>query len=140
MKTSALARLLIAPLRFYQRFISPALPASCRYYPTCSSYAVESLQVHGAIRGSWLTVRRVSRCHPWHDGGFDPVPPRRESIRREGTSRERSDALMSSVPVESLAGTSETDPSQLTDLPPDFVPPHARPATAEAPNPRSNAA
>ena len=130
MSNSALARALIAPLRFYQRFISPALPASCRYYPTCSAYAVESLQVHGALRGSWLTARRVGRCHPWHAGGFDPVPPPRE--RRESPA--------SSVPVESSSRTPGTVPSQVLDLPPDFVPPDARPATAEAPTPRSNAA
>ena len=134
MRTSAVARALIAPITFYRRFISPALPASCRYYPTCSAYAVESLQVHGAVRGSWLSVRRISRCHPWHAGGFDPVPPRRE---RTG---ERLDAPGSSSPVESLTATSETVPSQLSDPPPDLVFPDARPATAEAPTPRSNAA
>ena len=84
--TSAFARVMIAPIRFYQRFISPGLPASCRYYPTCSSYAVEALQVHGAFRGSWLAARRLSRCHPWHQGGMDPVPPVRERHARSGSS------------------------------------------------------
>jgi putative membrane protein insertion efficiency factor len=128
--TLLLARTLVAPIRFYQRFISPALPASCRYYPTCSAYAVESLQVHGAMRGSWLGIRRVARCHPWHAGGFDPVPP----------PRERSGPADSSLPVEPSSGVPETDPNQLLDPTPDFVPPTARPATAEAPTPRSNAA
>lgn len=71
------SRMLIAPIRGYQRFISPYLPPTCRYYPSCSSYAVTALKEHGAMRGMWLAVRRLARCHPWHDGGFDPVPPRK---------------------------------------------------------------
>lgn len=70
-------RVLVLPIRFYQRFISPYLPPTCRFHPTCSSYAVEALTVHGALRGSWLTVRRLGRCGPWHPGGLDPVPPKR---------------------------------------------------------------
>ncbi|WP_199440602.1 membrane protein insertion efficiency factor YidD [Umezawaea beigongshangensis] len=72
------ARLLVLPIRVYQRFISPLLPPSCRFYPSCSAYAVEALTVHGALRGSWLTIRRLARCGPWHPGGLDPVPPRRQ--------------------------------------------------------------
>ena len=83
MTPSLPARVLVAPIRWYQRFISPALPASCRYYPTCSSYAVQALQQHGAFKGTWLAIRRLGRCHPWHEGGFDPVPPARE---RHGAS------------------------------------------------------
>jgi uncharacterized protein len=71
------ARVLIAPIRFYQRFISPALPPTCRYTPSCSAYAVTALAEHGALRGSWLAIRRLARCHPWHEGGWDPVPPRK---------------------------------------------------------------
>ncbi len=74
---SVAVRVLSAPIRFYQRFISPALPPTCRYYPSCSAYAVGALQEHGALRGLWLAVRRIGRCHPWHAGGYDPVPPRR---------------------------------------------------------------
>ena len=129
MSTSIVARALIAPIRVYQRFISPALAPSCRYYPTCSAYAVESLRVHGAVRGTWLTIRRLSRCHPWHAGGFDPVPARRERMA----------APNSSLPVESSAVAPETLPDQL-DRYADVVSPDARPATAEAPTPRSNAA
>ena len=66
--------LLVACVRFYQIALSPLLPASCRYFPTCSAYAVEALERHGALRGSWLTVRRIARCHPFRPGGYDPVP------------------------------------------------------------------
>jgi uncharacterized protein len=65
----------VALLRVYQRFISPIIPPSCRFYPSCSAYAIEALQAHGLLRGSWLTVRRLLRCAPWHPGGYDPVPP-----------------------------------------------------------------
>lgn len=69
-----IARLLIALVRLYQRLISPLLPPSCRFYPSCSAYAVEALRRHGAVRGLALTVWRLGRCHPLHPGGFDPVP------------------------------------------------------------------
>nr|WP_322097939.1 membrane protein insertion efficiency factor YidD [Nakamurella alba] len=81
-----MAWLLIAPIRFYQRFITPYTPATCRYYPTCSTYAVTALREHGAFKGSWLTVRRLGRCHPWSDGGIDHVPPRRERSGAHGSS------------------------------------------------------
>jgi hypothetical protein len=67
-------RLLQAPIRFYRRFISPLKPPTCRYLPTCSQYALEALELHGAIRGSWLATRRICRCHPWGGSGHDPVP------------------------------------------------------------------
>ena len=65
---------LIGFVRFYQGVLSPLLPASCRYYPSCSAYAIEALQRHGALRGSWLAVKRIGRCHPFRPGGYDPVP------------------------------------------------------------------
>jgi putative membrane protein insertion efficiency factor len=66
--------LLIACVRLYQVGISPHLPASCRYYPSCSAYAITALERHGAVRGTWLAARRIARCHPFRPGGFDPVP------------------------------------------------------------------
>ena len=71
------ARILIAPIRLYQRFISPLIPPRCKYYPSCSQYAVEAIHVHGPLRGLGLAVWRLLRCNPLSDGGLDPVPPRR---------------------------------------------------------------
>ena len=69
-----LSSALRALVRAYHYLISPLLPAACRFYPSCSSYAEQALQEHGALRGGWLAVTRVCRCGPWHPGGFDPVP------------------------------------------------------------------
>jgi putative membrane protein insertion efficiency factor len=66
--------LLLALLRAYQYAIRPLLGANCRFYPSCSDYAREAIERHGAGKGSWLTARRLARCHPYHPGGFDPVP------------------------------------------------------------------
>lgn len=63
-------------VRVYQIVLSPLLGPNCRYYPTCSQYALEALETHGSFRGVWLTLKRIARCHPWHEGGFDPVPGR----------------------------------------------------------------
>ena len=69
------SRVLIALIRVYQRLISPLLGPHCRFTPTCSSYGIEALRRFGVIKGSWLTVKRVLKCHPLHPGGDDPVPP-----------------------------------------------------------------
>ena len=61
-------------IRFYQKAVSPHFPPSCRYYPTCSAYALEAVQKYGFVRGSALAVKRILRCHPFHSGGYDPVP------------------------------------------------------------------
>ena len=76
------ARLLIGLISGYRMFVSPLLGPRCRFYPSCSAYALEAIRVHGAARGSWLAVRRIGRCHPFHPGGLDPVPPAR--IREGG--------------------------------------------------------
>ena len=66
--------LVLIPIRFYQRFVSPVLPSSCRYQPTCSVYAVEALERFGLWRGGGMALARILRCHPFHPGGYDPVP------------------------------------------------------------------
>ena len=68
-------RLLVGLISAYRYFLSPFLGPSCRFYPTCSAYAAEAIETHGALRGSWLALRRIAKCHPWHPGGVDPVPP-----------------------------------------------------------------
>ncbi|TFH09814.1 MAG: membrane protein insertion efficiency factor YidD [Candidatus Atribacteria bacterium] len=65
---------LVFPIRAYQRLLSPLLPKRCRFYPTCSHYALEAILKHGAIRGLWLALKRILKCHPLHPGGYDPVP------------------------------------------------------------------
>ncbi|OAB46419.1 membrane protein insertion efficiency factor YidD [Paenibacillus antarcticus] len=66
------------PIVIYRKFISPLKPPTCRFYPTCSAYALEAIEVHGAARGTWLAVRRIAKCHPFHPGGVDLVPSRKE--------------------------------------------------------------
>jgi putative membrane protein insertion efficiency factor len=71
-----LSKVLIAPIRWYQRWISPAFPPTCRFYPSCSAYAVRALEIHGPVIGLYLAIRRLVRCHPWTPGGIDQVPPK----------------------------------------------------------------
>jgi putative membrane protein insertion efficiency factor len=74
-RPSAVARVLMALITGYRRFISPLLAPRCRFAPSCSAYALAAVREHGALRGTWLAVRRIGRCHPFNPGGFDPVPP-----------------------------------------------------------------
>jgi len=77
-----------APIRFYRKFVSPLKPPTCRFYPTCSEYAMEAIEVHGAAKGSYLAARRILKCHPFHPGGLDPVPPKEsEAGRPAGAGR-----------------------------------------------------
>lgn len=66
--------LLILPIRFYQRCVSPMLPPACRFTPTCSQYAIEAISKYGVLKGSYLAIRRILRCHPWGGSGYNPVP------------------------------------------------------------------
>jgi putative membrane protein insertion efficiency factor len=69
-----MAKVLVTIIRGYQMILSPLLPAACRYFPTCSAYGIEAIEKYGAFKGGWLTLKRLGRCHPFHAGGFDPVP------------------------------------------------------------------
>ncbi|MBZ6527176.1 membrane protein insertion efficiency factor YidD [Aerococcaceae bacterium DSM 111021] len=80
--------IIIKPVRFYQKFISPGLPSSCRYYPTCSSYMIEAVEQHGALKGTTMGIARIGRCHPFAEGGIDHVPKnftlKRQYFRKYG--------------------------------------------------------
>ena len=76
------ARVLMVPVIGYRRFLSPLIAPRCRFAPSCSEYALEALRQHGAARGLWLAVRRLARCHPFHPGGYDPVPTRPQGVVR----------------------------------------------------------
>jgi putative membrane protein insertion efficiency factor len=76
-----MSTMLRAIVRAYRFFVSPLMPASCRFHPSCSAYAEEALQTHGALRGGWLSAKRLCRCGPWHPGGVDPVPPTHRFVR-----------------------------------------------------------
>lgn len=76
-------KIFILFIKFYQKFISPLFPAKCRYYPTCSQYTLEAIQEYGAIKGTYLGIKRILRCHPFHEGGYDPVPKEKIKIRRK---------------------------------------------------------
>ena len=65
-------------IKLYQKAISPLMPPSCRFHPTCSNYGLEAIETHGALKGSWLAIRRISKCHPFHEGGYDPVPDKKD--------------------------------------------------------------
>lgn len=73
--------LFIGLVRFYQLIISPWMPRSCRYHPTCSQYSIEAFRKHGAIKGIWLSAKRIASCHPWSKGGYDPVPEQKTNSK-----------------------------------------------------------
>jgi uncharacterized protein len=77
-------KLFIRLIKFYQRFISPLTPPTCRFYPTCSQYGLEAITRYGALKGGWLTVKRIVKCQPFHPGGFDPVPARNQGELEQG--------------------------------------------------------
>lgn len=106
------AEILVAPIRFYQRFITPYTPATCRYYPTCSSYAVTALRTRGAVVGIALTVWRLLRCNPWSEGGIDHVPA--HGWRTTADAEPRNPAAEPTEPTAPPAG----DPADLSGPPP----------------------
>ena len=82
MKVISLFRqIFILPIRLYQVLLSPILPPACRYLPTCSAYAAEAIERHGLVRGGWIALKRLLRCHPWGGSGYDPVPPVKRAPR-----------------------------------------------------------
>ncbi|MFQ1004167.1 membrane protein insertion efficiency factor YidD [Modestobacter sp. SSW1-42] len=125
--TGSPARALLSAVRFYQRAISPAFPPRCRFEPSCSAYAAEALEVHGAARGSWLAVRRLVKCAPWHPGGLDLVPARPARSEDGGT----------------VGGAHSSSPSAQSSAPPAAPAPPARGARrtgrATSPAPRRSA-
>ncbi len=101
---SPLARVLALPVRCYRWGISPLLAPHCRFTPTCSSYALQALADHGALRGTWLAVRRVARCHPFTPGGVDPVPPRAGRAVGETGAADRTTAATRPAPPAPIPG------------------------------------
>jgi putative membrane protein insertion efficiency factor len=107
-------RAVLAAIRFYSRAISPALPPRCRFYPTCSAYAAEAVELHGAGRGTWLALRRLVKCAPWHPGGVDLVPGTETRGRTSSTPEEPGAA--GTEPGPSTAATG--DPNTVLATPP----------------------
>jgi putative membrane protein insertion efficiency factor len=108
-----IGRLLLRLIGFYSRAVSPALPPRCRFYPTCSAYAAEAISRHGAGRGSWLVVRRLLKCAPWHPGGVDLVPQARE---RSGTAGpcHSSSTTTTALPADGARSPGDRSPERAT--------------------------
>ena len=81
MKPKLSRRAVQAPIHVYRKFISPFKPPTCRFYPTCSQYALEAIEIHGVAKGIGLAAKRIGKCHPFHPGGFDPVPPAKSKVK-----------------------------------------------------------
>lgn len=84
--TSLGAQALLGSIRAYQKVLSPVFGRNCRYHPTCSHFTYEAVEIHGAVRGSWMGVKRIGRCHPFREGGFDPVPGSPEAAEQPHTT------------------------------------------------------
>lgn len=97
-----LALLLRGLIRIYQLMVSPILPGSCRHYPTCSQYGIEALTLHGPLRGGWLTLKRIGRCHPWGTCGYDPVPEPRDTDCHIHTHHHNTDSAADPNPAVSV--------------------------------------
>lgn len=104
-RLSAAGWVLVGLLTVYRRFVSPLLGPRCRFYPSCSAYALEAVQLHGAVRGSWLAARRLSRCHPFHRGGLDFVPG--SAGARQAADESRDGSAESSSDVADCVGAAE---------------------------------
>jgi uncharacterized protein len=109
---TAAAKPLISVVRGYRRFVSPLFGPVCRFHPSCSAYGLEALQVHGALRGSWLTVKRISRCHPFSAGGYDPVPPPRDHAAAGEGATEGATGATDGDAVTDTGTTAATDDEQ----------------------------
>jgi putative membrane protein insertion efficiency factor len=111
-------RAVLAAIGFYSRSISPALPPRCRFYPTCSAYAAEAVQLHGAGRGTWLALRRLVKCAPWHPGGVDLVPGSAAAARagHTGTAPHGHSSSTSEAPADGAPATG--DPTTARAIPP----------------------
>lgn len=91
-----MSRLVVALIKGYQLLVSPLLGQRCRFYPSCSAYAATAISRYGLLRGGWLAVRRIARCHPWNPGGYDPVPPADDvgsGAQRDSADRTRTDRI-----------------------------------------------
>lgn len=133
--------LLIRLLRFYQIFISPFFPPSCRFEPTCSHYAIEAIQTHGALKGGWMALRRIGRCNPFCEGGYDPVPEAK-SAAKAGSPRRCHDHPVNCCQPDSdkepMAGLPVDYPSADADTHPDNTQPRRNPSQNPDPNPGHN--